>query len=84
MAECEYELWDKKTKQLQKCGYEGKTIFLPDLKITKGRVTNWDGSNRCSVCLCEEHKKFVSDCLMTEYYIKHKKHINKQKELFKK
>lgn len=84
MGNCEYELWDKKTKELKECGKEGKTIYIPDLKIMKNRITNKSGSNRTFVCLCEEHKKFVSDCLMTEYYIKHKKYINKQKELFKK
>lgn len=51
MKACQYEIWNKKTKEMQKCGHEAKELIFPN-KI-KGLNMKY--------YLCEEHRAFVID-----------------------
>lgn len=52
---CEYKIWRDGT--LQPCGKNGKELSFPEITFVKRRL-------KCrTVCLCEEHKEFVIDCV---------------------
>jgi len=55
MIKCDYQLWNKKNKQIESCGEEATEFRSP---ITKGSIRKGTVYH-----LCKEHKEFVVDAL---------------------